>query len=110
MPQEKSLGLPGQRAFPLQPTPEKSSGWSISHGPGEYCRHRPLENVHHRTYASFGQEPLEDLMGVCRTCHRRIHRIGGTDGFAMQEGSLADLGDTGTGDSPLWRDYLGTGA
>ena len=63
-------------------------------------------NVHHRTYASFGREPLEDLMGVCRICHTRIHRIGGTDGFAMQDASLADLGDPGTGTRPCWRAYL----
>jgi hypothetical protein len=75
----------------------------------EYCRWRPVANIHHRTYAHFGREPLEDLMAVCRICHRRIHRIGSTDGFAMHEGSLADLGDSGLGDAPLWRDYLAHG-
>ncbi len=29
--------------------------------------------VHHRTYARFGNELLEDLEALCRPCHRRHH-------------------------------------
>ena len=92
----------------------RSSAWhrrrqqvtARAQGVCEYCRYRPVANVHHRTYAHFRHEPLSDLMAVCRTCHRRIHRLGRRDGFVVQDGSLADLGESGLGDSPLWREYL----
>jgi hypothetical protein len=71
----------------------------------EFCGLRWVQHVHHRTYAHFRHEPLADLMGVCLPCHRRIHGLG-RRGVSVAEGSLADLGDRGMGDSPLWRDYL----
>lgn len=30
-------------------------------------------DVHHRTYAHFGCEPLEDLTSLCRDCHDKAH-------------------------------------
>lgn len=30
-------------------------------------------NVHHNTYRNFGEEALEDLIALCRTCHKRHH-------------------------------------
>ena len=35
---------------------------------------RPLD-LHHLTYERFGREPPEDLVLVCRLCHRAIHHI-----------------------------------
>ena len=32
----------------------------------------PLD-VHHLTYAHLGEEPLEDLVSVCRVCHTGLH-------------------------------------
>lgn len=32
----------------------------------------PGEEVHHRTYAHLGDEPMEDLITLCRTCHDLI--------------------------------------
>lgn len=37
------------------------------------CERRPATQVHHLTYARFGNEPLFDLVAVCRYCHRRLH-------------------------------------
>jgi phage terminase large subunit GpA-like protein len=71
----------------------------------EYCGSRPVQNVHHRTYARWMQEPLEDLMGVCRACHCLIHGLRNTVHIA--DGSLADQGDSGMGTSAVWRGYLG---
>jgi 5-methylcytosine-specific restriction endonuclease McrA len=30
-------------------------------------------HVHHRTYASYAEERLEDLITLCRSCHKRCH-------------------------------------
>ena len=30
-------------------------------------------NVHHCTYANYGEERLEDLITLCRTCHQHFH-------------------------------------
>jgi ferric-dicitrate binding protein FerR (iron transport regulator) len=73
----------------------------------EFCRWRPMQHVHHRTYASFGQEPLEHLMAVCQACHRAIHGLG-RFGAALTcaTGSLLHQGDSGMGSSEPWRRYL----
>ena len=31
-------------------------------------------DVHHLTYSHFGNEPLEDLVTLCRRCHGTIHK------------------------------------
>jgi 5-methylcytosine-specific restriction endonuclease McrA len=36
----------------------------------EQCEKAPLKDTHHLTYRNLGNEPLEDLMGVCRPCHQ----------------------------------------
>lgn len=35
-----------------------------------YRCYGPQDSVHHKTYESIGNEPLEDLMAVCDNCHR----------------------------------------
>lgn len=35
------------------------------------CQHTATE-VHHRTYDHIGDEPLFDLVAICRACHARI--------------------------------------
>lgn len=39
----------------------------------ERCKLNPMEEVHHKHYRNLGNEPLEDLVGLCRGCHRFIH-------------------------------------
>jgi hypothetical protein len=73
----------------------------------EYCGSRPVQNVHHRTYARWTQEPLEDLMGVCRACHCRIHGRTETEERREIVGSMAEQGDSGMDTSGVWRGYLG---
>ena len=70
----------------------------------EFCGWRPMQQVHHRTYARFGQEPLRDLMAVCISCHRYIHRRGRRPLCAAK--SLLAQGDRGFGMSTLWQAYL----
>ncbi len=41
---------------------------------GASARNVPL-NVHHNTYENYGQERLEDLIVLCRPCHKRHHRL-----------------------------------
>jgi len=43
----------------------------------EGCGDAPATEVHHLTYDRLGAEMLFDLVGVCRSCHERIHGIGG---------------------------------
>lgn len=39
----------------------------------EHCGQRPIEHVHHLTYDNFGDEKMEDLLGVCADCHIHFH-------------------------------------
>lgn len=39
------------------------------------CLEEPIENVHHTTYANLFDELLFQLIGLCETCHRKIHWI-----------------------------------
>jgi|SRR5215203_861333 len=41
----------------------------------QLCESRDRLNVHHRTYANFGDERLEDLIVLCRSCHMHFHHI-----------------------------------
>ena len=41
----------------------------------EKCKVRRVEAIHHKTYVRLGNERLEDLLGVCRKCHEKIHGI-----------------------------------
>jgi hypothetical protein len=72
----------------------------------EFCRWRPMQEVHHRTYAHFGHEPLADLMAVCSACHRAIHGLWpwGKE-LTCAKGSLLDQGDSGMGDTAAWDAY-----
>lgn len=31
-------------------------------------------HIHHKTYKNFGNEPMEDLMFLCKKCHEKIHK------------------------------------
>jgi HNH endonuclease len=49
----------------------------IHHRDGYRCRLCGRNNsqlhVHHSTYKKYGEERLEDLITLCRTCHERFH-------------------------------------
>lgn len=36
----------------------------------------PAVDVHHKTYVNIFNEPLTDLIAVCRRCHAELHNIG----------------------------------
>ncbi len=42
-------------------------------GTCEKCRKRRAVHVHHISYDHFGNEPLEDLLGLCLRCHQQEH-------------------------------------
>ena len=42
-------------------------------GACEHCG-GAMDDVHHLTYEHVGDEPLEDLQGLCRDCHETAHR------------------------------------
>jgi hypothetical protein len=41
----------------------------------EMCFRKPVNNTHHVTYVNVGQEPPEDLQGLCVNCHEYLHRF-----------------------------------
>lgn len=41
----------------------------------EGCGCAPVENVHHLTYANVGDELLFQLVGLCRNCHKKAHKL-----------------------------------
>lgn len=43
-------------------------------GECERC-HRPMSQVHHLSYQHLGNEPLEDLQGVCKWCHEYLSAV-----------------------------------
>jgi hypothetical protein len=45
---------------------KRSGGWC------ERCYVRTHESTHHLTYAHIGNEPLDDLLGVCNQCHEYL--------------------------------------
>lgn len=42
-------------------------------GYGEYEAQDQALDVHHKTYDRFGDEPLSDLVVLCRRCHDKKH-------------------------------------
>lgn len=41
-------------------------------GQCEICRRRAIEEVAHLTYERIFHEHIEDLLGVCKRCHREL--------------------------------------
>lgn len=51
----------------------------------ERCHSNTVEQVHHLTYENIFNEPLEDLMGLCRECHKCIHGYADFDIMKWEE-------------------------
>lgn len=50
----------------------------VMHRSGGYCEAclvEPATEVHHKTYAHLFNEPLFDLVAICRPCHENVSRI-----------------------------------
>lgn len=41
----------------------------------ERCHQRRFENLHHLHYRTVGHESLDDVQGLCRTCHETVHGL-----------------------------------
>lgn len=39
------------------------------------CKYKEKLHLHHRTYRRLGQELPDDLVCLCRRCHRKVHFI-----------------------------------
>ena len=37
----------------------------------ERCHSQPMVHTHHQHYRNLGNEPLDDLQGLCADCHAR---------------------------------------
>ena len=51
-----------------------------------YCRNMTTLEVHHKSYELLGNEPLEDLLTLCRKCHVNLHQL-------MKENALEHVRD-----------------
>ena len=49
--------------------------WDRESGICQGCASEPIEHVHHLTYANMSNEFLFELMGLCITCHLRVHGV-----------------------------------
>ena len=59
----------------------------------ERCHLLPLAATHHLTYEHIGNEPLEDLLGVCVPCHEWLSAKSEFDPLAWWQRFRADIGD-----------------
>lgn len=41
----------------------------------EECGRRRATCVHHLSYDNLGNEPLSDLLGLCKWCHEELHML-----------------------------------
>jgi hypothetical protein len=48
-------------------------------GTCERCHKYLVDEVHHLTYAHIFNEPLEDLQGLCKPCHKFLEELSGID-------------------------------
>ena len=54
---------------------KRKAVWERCGGTCERCRLHPMDDVHHLTYENLFFEPLEDLWGLCRGCHKFVHEL-----------------------------------
>lgn len=40
----------------------------------EECKEDKIHSVHHLTYINIFNEPDEDLIGLCKSCHNKKHQ------------------------------------
>jgi 5-methylcytosine-specific restriction endonuclease McrA len=45
----------------------------------QLCNAHGVLHVHHKTYENLGREPSQDLIVLCKDCHRKHHDIGDSD-------------------------------
>lgn len=55
-----------------------------------WSEHQATE-VHHRTYAHLGDEPLEDLVSVCHACHRVLTALIRRERYAQRQVRARDI-------------------
>lgn len=39
----------------------------------QHCKQKPAVDIHHLTYEHLFNEPIEDLLALCPTCHSKVH-------------------------------------
>lgn len=60
------------------------------------CKSIHKLQFHHRTYQNFGKENFQDVVLICRECHKRIHKLN-ESGFTLKESTDAIIGVIGLG-------------
>lgn len=72
----RRAGTPAKHAYLRSPMWKAKRDLILARAKGrcEVCRRKlPLE-VHHKTYENLFNEPLTDLIALCRDCHKFWHR------------------------------------
>lgn len=67
---------------------------------GHFCHAKGCNSIHklqfhHRTYQNFGKENFQDVVLICRECHKRIHKLN-ESGFTLRESTDAIMGVIGS--------------
>lgn len=57
----------------------------------ERCFTRPIDAVHHKTYARKYSESLSDLQGLCDGCHKFVHAKADTDPATVEDRDFHSL-------------------
>ena len=75
---EKGFSLTGQEWRSLRELYDKSKEWNARKtliyaralGLCEKCKNAPIVSIHHLQYEHYGEEYLDDLLGLCEPCHK----------------------------------------
>ena len=75
----------------------------------ERCGDAPASQVHHLTYRHVGDEPIEELQGICRMCHEYVSGEGTNDPAQIMVTRLLTIASSapepvGPGDNIFWWD------
>lgn len=54
---------------------KRNQAFDRDKGKCQHCKFAEADNVHHKTYARLGDENPDDLISLCRTCHKAEHGL-----------------------------------
>ena len=57
------------------------------------CKTRKRLQIHHLSYKNLGDEPMKDLVPLCKTCHSAVHGIHGPDPVLNKIVDIIEAGD-----------------
>lgn len=72
----EALGFKSYKEYLNHPLWKEKSKFILSLNPScQKCRINKSTQVHHLNYNSVGNENREDVISLCKDCHKKIHGI-----------------------------------